>query len=228
MDLRVLRLLPHLCFLLGALLLIGLSPNDACARAGGGSSGSCDGWLCILLYPIILCYSLYVGLRLSVKHRRVVKALREMAQHEPEWAEERLLAVARDKFILLQAAWGENDLDTIRSHLMLGIYNNWETQINEYKRLGRRNVMEGLSITKMRIVDAKNYRNDEHDEFTVAFDATATDRVIGDPGATPAKRKSFREFWTFEWENGEWRLREITQSDGWKRFVNAAIIYQRH
>jgi predicted lipid-binding transport protein (Tim44 family) len=149
-----------------------------------------------------------------------------MAEREPQWAEENLLAIARDKFILLQTAWGNQDLQLLKKELHPVLYPNWESQIKDQMARGEKNVMNGLSIESMKIVDVKNFTDDEKDEFTVCFDARANDQTISHGVVTKTDNSSFREFWTFEWEKGQWALREVTQRSGWRRFVSAAIIDQ--
>lgn len=199
---------------------------DAFARAGGGSSGHC-GWLCIVLYPFILLYSGYVGIRINQKQRQVSSALAKMAVVEPQWSEENLVDTAREKFTLLQAAWGEQNLEIIKNNLHPALFPSWETDIKSQISRNEKNIMSGLSISKLRIVDVKNFKDDERDEFTVAIDATANDQTIKDGNIIKSDNSKFREFWTFEWEEGKWALREVVQADGWKRFVNASIIYEK-
>lgn len=201
-----------------------LMSTETWARAGGGSGGSCHGWICIALYPVILLYGAYVSMRITLKYSSVRRALAKMKIKEPQWSENNLLSVARERFILLQTAWGTQDLDVMRTYLHPSLYPNWEMQVKDQQSRNERNVMSGLSINKIRIVDVQNYKDDERDEFTVAIDARANDQTFTNEKVTKSENSKFREFWTFEWENGSWALREVTQAEGWKRFVNAHII----
>ena len=205
-----------------------LASSEVLARAGGGSSGgSCHSWYCILLYPIVLINGAYISLRLSLKQSQVRRALAKMAEREPLWQEEGLIKGASSEFMVLQTAWGNQDLELIKQHLHPALYSNWESQINAQKVRGERNMMVGLSINKVRIVNVQNYKDNEKDEFTVAIDAKANDQTIVDGKITKEDNAKFREFWTFEWEQGHWKLREVVQANGWKRFVNAHIVYEQ-
>lgn len=199
---------------------------DLYARAGGGRSGKC-GWACIILFPLFFIYAAYVNYRIYKKRDLVRKALKEMELREPQWSEENLVKIAWKKFMDLQNAWGEQNLVVIKEQLHPTLYNNWETQIKEQKARGEKNVMLGLSINEFRIVDVKNFNDDEQDEFTVCFDAEATDQTTTNGQMTKSEKSKFREFWTFEWEKSDWRLKEVVQSEGWRRFVSSAIIYER-
>ena len=133
------------------------------------------------------------------------------------YVSERLI-VSRD------ALYGEHDMGTIKNHLHPSLYTDWESQISAQKSRGERNVMQGLSVNNVRIINVKNFSDDEHDEFTVCFDAEANDQTLVGNKVQKEKKEGFREFWTFEWEKGKWTVREITQSSGWKRYIYAPIV----
>jgi len=213
---------------LAAVLLICIVP-EAFARAGGGGGGGGGkggGILALIFWPFFVLYGAYVGYRINRKKKLVSEALAKMAAIEPQWAEERLLAIVRERFMILQAAWGDQDLDTIQKYLHPLLFPLWKRDICGQQARHERNVMSGLSIDALRIVDVKNFQDDERDEFTVAIDARADDQTLVNDQITKHDNSKFREFWTFEWEKGEWLLREVVQSSGWKRFVNAAILYE--
>ena len=202
---------------------------DVFARAGGGGGGGHGGGGIVgaLLLPFFFIYTAYVGFRINYKQRKVSAALAKMALTEPQWSESNLLSIASNKFMLLQAAWGRQDLDFIKKNLHPILFPSWETDLKSQIARNERNLMTGLSISKLRIVEVKNVQDDELDEFTVAIDASANDQIIKDGAIIKTNDSSFREFWTFEWEQGEWVLKEVVQANGWKRFVNAPIIYEQ-
>ena len=86
--------------------------------------------------------------------------------------------------------------------------------------------MAGLSVEQIRLVGAKNYDDDELDEFTACIDAQADDQTLVDDKIIKSENSSFREFWTFEWEQDQWKLRSVTQANGWKKYVYAPIIWE--
>jgi hypothetical protein len=221
MNRFIARVLPLLIVIAPIVLL----SVEAFARAGGGRNSG-GGILGLILMPFFIVYGIYVNSRLKKRQQEVETVLKTMALREPQWAKQRLLAVAREKFLLLQAAWGSQDLDLIRQHLHPTLYPTWETQINSHKENGIRNIMAGLSINEMRIVDAKNFADNEMDEFTVCFDAKADDQMVKNGEVTKSDKDSFREFWTFEWEKDNWVLLDITECGGWKKFVSGHIVYE--
>lgn len=204
------------------LILISL---DVFARAGGGGGGSgrC-GFLCVILTPFVLIYVAYVTYKINKKNKEIKEALAIMVKKEPQWNEDNLINISHRIFSDLQVAWGKHDLETLKKHLHPNLYPDWEFQINQQKLRNERNVMKGLSVNNIRFVNVKNRRDDEHDEFTVCIDAEATDQTLINNQVVRGKLEKFREFWTFDWENGKWTLREVTQSDGWKKYVFSPII----
>lgn len=197
---------------------------EALARAGGGGGGGRCGFLCVILAPFILIYAAYVSYKINSKNKRIKEALAIMVQREPQWNEDNLINISHRIFSALQVAWGKQDLETIKNHLHPNLYPEWEAQIQQQKLRNERNVMVGLSVNNIRFVNAKNMKDNDHDEFTVCIDAEAKDQILSNNQIVSDKFEKFREFWTFDWENGKWTVREVTQSDGWKKYVYSPII----
>lgn len=214
--------------LLMAIPFMLLSPEEACARAGGGGGSSCKSWWCILLLPFVIANSLYISYHINRKFKDIKLALQEMQKREPHWAASALISHAHDEFMTLQHLWSEEDIEAMRPHLHPDLFLQWEAELANNRKKGKYNKISNVWVNKVRIVDVQNYKDDERDEFTVAIDATGNDQNFIHGKLKEQTNGSFREFWTFEWENGAWVLRNITQQGGWKRFVNVAIIYERH
>lgn len=208
-------------------------PIDCFARAGGASD-QLSIWqfiIFIIFMPFFLLYGWYVNRRINSKTARVERVLSEIAKTEPQWAEEKLLATARESFLALQQAWSEQDLTTLKKYLHPDLYPSWEIQIQTQIKNQQKNLMTDVMINNMRIVDARNYLDDERDCFTVCIDASAKDQVINlnNPAKTTTKKsKSFREFWTFGWHQNQWLLLAVYQSNAWKRFALMDIVYEHN
>lgn len=206
-------------------LITTLYSIEAFARAGGGSNSKC-GWLCLALYPFVFLYALYVTRRINKKVNQVKSALQDIARREPQWSEAALLKFANDNFRSIQTAWGNQDLEFLKNELHPILFADWKLQVQELIARNEKNILVGLSIEKLSIVDVQNYSQDESDEFTVCIDARADDQTIRNGEIIKSNNSDFREFWTYEWEKGRWMLREVTQANGWRRFVSASIIDQ--
>ncbi|MFL5784085.1 MAG: hypothetical protein ACJ76H_05705, partial [Bacteriovoracaceae bacterium] len=67
---------------------------------------------------------------------------------------------------------------------------------------------------------------DESDTFTVFFKISCTDSWYQNSSVTSSESSSFEEFWTFEWEKGQWVLRSVAQEKGWKSIVSSPVLYE--
>lgn len=201
---------------------------DCFARAGGGGGGRGSGILGIILAPFVLIYAWYVNTKLNAKNARVERALAEISKTDPKWAEDKLLGKGKQRFFELQQAWSTQDLQTMKKLLHPLLYPSWEAQIKMQINNHQKNIMSGVAINRIRIVDARNYRDDERDCFTACIDAWADDQTIQNGTLMASKKGSFREFWTFEWHEKDWVLLDVSQSNAWRKFVLMDIVYEQN
>jgi len=214
--------------------------TDACARGGGGGGSGGGGGggrvgggdvgdadlLALIVFSFCLASLLWSSYRITRKSEQISSVLRERAERDELWSEVSLKSTAQEQFFLLQKAWGDQDLSVLEKHMFPEIYVEWADKIKAQIVQQEKNVLVGLELSKIRIVDVKNYIADSSDEFTVALDAKASDQTFVRGELAFFNDGSFREFWTFGWHNGQWLLKEVTQSDGWRRFVNAPVVYE--
>ena len=136
-------------------LVLGLSA-EAWGRAGGGGSrsssysrssssssrsssgrygiwGFIDLGFMVLLPLGALLHIALLNRRINRRRKEISNALEMMSQREPEWSETKLSALVHEKVILLQKAWSEQNLDTIKEQLHPELYPYWESQINSFK-----------------------------------------------------------------------------------------------
>lgn len=210
------------------IIIFTLFSNLAEARAGGGGGGGGRGgkygWL---LYPVVTVYCVYVNYKINKKKKKIQAALLQMVTREPGWSEQKLLDFTRECFLETQLAWGQQDLEKLSKILHPQLFVLWKAQIENFKRNGEKDLLEGPSLNNLRIVDVKNFSEDERDEFTVCIDASGRDvKYRGSQIVQGGKLESFREFWTFEREGQRWALREVSQASAWMRFVTSPIIYE--
>lgn len=200
-------------------------PMECFARAGGGGGGG-GGILAIILAPFFMIYAWHVNKKLREKNARVERVLAEISATDKRWDETLLVNKARQSFFMLQQAWSEQDLVTMKKLLHPSLYPSWESQINAQIANHQVDTMSNVSIKSIMIVDARNYLDDERDCFTVCIDAAADDHTLTNGIVTKKDDGDFREFWTFEWHNNDWLLLEVYQSSAWKKFVLMDIIYE--
>lgn len=205
------------------LILLTFVSTAAFARAGGGGGGGGGGGIFgIIALPFILIYMAYVNHKIHKKEKEVDVLLSKLEQTDPMWNEKELIKMASDKFLLLQKAWSEQNMEITRKNLSASLFQNWEDQINGQIERNEKNIVSGTVIKQIGIVDVETGANNN---FTVCIDAQAYDQTYanGKVVASLSKNGAYREFWTFERANNDWLLKEVTQADGWKRFVNAHL-----
>lgn len=227
-------------FLLKLMIFFVIASPYALARAGGGRNGG-GGLIYLILMPFLIVYAWYVNRRINKKKKTTEQLLDTLSQDDPAWKEEDLEDCVHQSFYQIEEAWCKQDLARLESLLRPELFSEWKAQIELMQSNGERNVMEGLSINDIRLVDAQSYRDKEKDIFTACIDATATDYTVGADGEivdsnTASRRKqvnkekseeAFREFWTYERHGEKWLLLRIDQAKDWKKSVNAELVDEK-
>lgn len=227
-------------FLLKLMIFVALASPYALARAGGGRNGG-GGILYLILLPFVIIYGWYVNRRINKKKHETERLLNTLSQSDPAWNEADLEAHVRQTFFQIEDAWSKQDLARLQSLLHPQLFSEWKAQIELMQSNGERNIMEGLRIEDVRLVEAQNYRDKEKDVFTACIDAAATDYTIDENGEivssnTGSRRKqankeksdeAFREFWTYERHEEEWLLLRVDQSKDWKKSVDAELVNEK-
>lgn len=227
-------------FLLKLTIFFALASPYALARAGGGRNGG-GGLIYLLILPFLILYAWYVNRRINKKKKATEQLLNTLSQEDPAWKEENLEDYVRQTFYQIEEAWCKQDLAQLESLLRPELYSEWKAQMELMQSNGERNVLEGLSISDVRVVDAQKYRDEEKDVFTACIDATATDYTVDGDGEivnsnTASRRKqankekseeAFREFWTYERYGKKWLLLRIDQAKDWKKSVNAELVDEK-
>lgn len=227
-------------FLLKLMILFMLTAPYALARGGGGRNGG-GGLIYLIILPFVIVYGWYVNRKINKKKEATEQLLDTLSQDDPAWKEENLEEYVRQTFYQIEEAWCKQDLGRLESLLRPELLSEWKAQISLMQSNGERNVMEGLSISEVRLVDAQKYRDEEKDIFTVCIDATATDYTVGENGEivnsnTGSRRKqankekseeAFREFWTYERHGEKWLLLRIDQAKDWKKSVDAELVNEK-
>lgn len=228
-----------------------VSLHEAFARAGGGgggggssssssssgSSGTSTTSNLLTIFSALLgsllaaFHVVLINRKINTRKKQISATLQQMRQLEPEWNESRLEEQARLKFKLLQDAWSQQDLDVLKRNLTSDLYPRWEAQIQDLKVQNMRNVVEQIEILNVRFVAVQNFIDNQKDTFTVCIDAKCTDVMFHSEMQNDYKIKSrtkdkFREFWTFERDRGEWKLKAVWQWSTWSKFLNSEIVYE--
>ena len=227
--------------LLQLVIFFALASPYALARAGGGGNGRGGGLITLILLPFVIVYGWYVNRRIEKKKKATELLLDGLSQDDPAWKEEKLEQYVRQSFLQIEKAWCKQDFAQLEGLLHPELFSEWKAQIELMQSNGERNVMEGLRIDDVRLVDAQSYQDRDKDIFTACIDATATDYTVNETGEivssnTASRRKqadkekseeAFREFWTYERSGDSWLLLRIDQAKDWKRSVDAELVDEK-
>ena len=125
--------------------------------------------------------------------------LAELKARDPAFSEEAFKAMASTAFFTIQSAWSQKNMGLARSFISPTLAQRFETQLGEFRRLGRTNRMDNLAIGSMDIVET--YHDGGMDYITVKINAAAGDYTVDDKTGQVVsgskEPRSFTEFWTF-------------------------------
>lgn len=107
------------------------------------------------------------------KTTQIENAIRE---NDPAFTSGKFIAYAKESYVKLQSAWTARDLEQLRVLMTDELFAQSKTQIEEYIRLGRINVMERVAVNSAFLSD---YRRDDSKEYLdVVLNATQKDYII--------------------------------------------------
>lgn len=144
------------------------------------------------------------------------KLLEFIARTDTNFTEEKLRQRATETFIKLQEWWQAREYGPMQPLLMPDLYREHCSQLAGLKRNHEINIIEGVRVGRVDIVNVRYPRKVEQHEFTALITATARDYYVDDRTRSVLrgddKAATFQEFWTFQFFGGQWLLREIEQT----------------
>ena len=158
----------------------------------------------------------YSPSQVAKKSGKTLKLLEFLSQQDPTMAPEALRKQAEATFLKLQQCWTARNYEPMRPLLMPDLFQNHSLQIAEMVRNHEINVIDDLRVDRIDLVNVRYTFKEEQREFTALITATACDyylddrtrqRLRGDTGPV-----QFQEFWTFQFHNKTWLLREVEQT----------------
>ena len=99
-------------------------------------------------------------------------------QNDENFDTEQFLLWAKNIFIIIQTAWAKRDWEKIRTIEKEELFEQHSTQLQEYIRLGRINIMENINVIDAylhKLVIDENFEN-----LTVSLRATMNDYIINE------------------------------------------------
>jgi predicted lipid-binding transport protein (Tim44 family) len=118
--------------------------------------------------------------------------------------------------VKLQQCWQAREYEPMQPLLMPDLYITHCAQLAGLRRDHEINMIDSLHVERVDIVNVRYTQKENEREFTALVTASAKDYYVDDRDhhflrgdEEPAR---FQEFWTFQWHEGAWLLREIEQS----------------
>lgn len=153
---------------------------------------------------------------IDAKARKTLELLRFIAQVDAAWAPETLSARVREIFIELQFCWSERAYAPMEPLMMRDLYQQHCAQLEGLRQTHEINKIAQLTVDAVDLVQVNYTDKKEHRTFTALITATARDYYVDDRFDTflrgDEEPAQFQEFWTFQWIDGAFLLREIEQT----------------
>ncbi|HXI83767.1 MAG TPA: TIM44-like domain-containing protein [Verrucomicrobiae bacterium] len=150
------------------------------------------------------------------KAAKTSKLLEFIAKVDSNFKEDALQQRATEVFVKLQECWQAREYGPMQPLLMPDLYTAHCAQLQGLCRHHEINLIEGLQVQRVDIVNVRYTHEENQREFTVLITARARDYYVDDRDNhvlrgddEPAQ---FQEFWTFQRQDGAWLLREIEQT----------------
>jgi predicted lipid-binding transport protein (Tim44 family)/sortase (surface protein transpeptidase) len=200
---------------------------------GGGSRGGSgnDDLFILVVYGIIVVVIIVKSLQkrkdenldfvfsrsaIEKKSGKTLKLLEFLSRQDATVNPDTLRQLAQTTFLKLQECWQARDYESMKPLMMPDIYKNHCLQLQEMVRNHEINVISDLHIDCIDMVNVRYTLKENQREFTSLITATARDYYIDDRSREYLRGDStaeqFQEFWTFQYFNKAWLLREIEQT----------------
>ncbi|MBF0547259.1 MAG: TIM44-like domain-containing protein [Candidatus Riflebacteria bacterium] len=182
--------------------LIILLPAIFSSPKKSGSSNSIDEFVSLAL--------------VEKKAQQTTKLIEAIGASDAQFQVEALQDVARMAFLTLQDVWQSRDYTPMRSMVFPDLWKNHENQIKSMIRNHEINVIEQVTIEHLHPVWIFYTKDPNHRQVTFIIQATAKDYYINESTKRilrgDSKPERFQEFWTFQYLQEKYLLREIEQA----------------
>lgn len=153
-----------------------------------------------------------------VRETDLDQGLAYIRQMDPGFEEGRFREARTDLFFKIQAAWGNRDLEPVRTILTQEMYAQLAEDVERLKKERKINRLENIAVRSVELTEA--WQEQGQDYVTVRFLASLLDYTV-DEGTAQVVEGSrtdpvkFEEYWTFTRPVGPnpWRLAAINQAD---------------
>ena len=154
--------------------------------------------------------------QVSKKAEKTKKILEFLARQDPDMKPETLVQQASRTFLTLQQCWQARDYGPMKPLMMTDLYADHCRQIQGMIRNHEINLIEGVRIDRVDLVNVRYPFKQNQREFTALITATAKDYYVDDRTRErmrgDIRPAQFQEFWTFQRQDSAWLLRDIEQT----------------
>lgn len=132
---------------------------------------------------------------------------------EPYINEELILNLAKNAFIDIQRAWSKGDLSSVKNFLTDRMYIYLNSQLQDLKSKGLKNIIEDVKILDANIVHVE--KEGDNKVVIVEIEAEGKDYTVDIQGNIVDGNKNnqvkFKEYWAFVGKALNWKLDDIRQ-----------------
>jgi len=129
-----------------------------------------------------------------------VVGLHAIASADPAFDPDAFLERAEMAFFLIEGAWQQNRLDTVRPYFEAGLYDAWLKGSEQQVAHGQRQVLENLNVQGVQVAGASHTAG--ADRIRIRFDAVAANKIVdatsGEYVSGQRTDERFTEIWTFQ------------------------------
>lgn len=198
--------------------------------SGGGSSGDPTIFFIIVAFFLVIVVVQHVSQgkndenldfvyganTVAQKAAKTSKLLEFIAKVDPAFKEDALQQQGTETFVKLQECWQAREYGPMQALLMPDLYTAHCAQLQGLRRDHEINMIEGLRVDRVDIVNVRYTHEENEREFTALITAHARDYYVDDRDSHFLRgdetSAQFQEFWTFQRQDGAWLLREIEQT----------------
>jgi len=154
----------------------------------------------------------------QIQHKRdkTLKLLEFLSKQDSSMAPDALQKTTESVFLKLQPCWQSREYAPMKPLLMPDLYQNHLAQIQSMLRNHEINIIDHIKIERIDLVNVRYTLKQNDREFTALVSAAAQDYYLDDRTRNKLRGDEapaqFQEFWTFQYLDGTWLLREIEQS----------------
>lgn len=150
------------------------------------------------------------------KSLKTNKLLKFISRQDETMAPAKLNRFVHSTFFLLQESWMKRNYAPMEQLLMPDLFYQHSQQIEGMIRNHEINRIDRLQILNIDFVNVRYTEKKYQREFTALITASARDYYVDDRTRKylrgDEEPQTFQEFWTFQLQDPEWRLREIEQA----------------